>query len=79
MSYRVVNFRMVGVFLLHLLVVLLFPLAIVLTQVLQAFPPLVLFQHLVSLELIMAVFVKVLQVAGCLTHENKKMRSGIHH
>ena len=42
MTYRVVNFGMVSVFLLHLLVVLLLLQAVLLIHVLQTFPPLVL-------------------------------------
>ena len=63
-SYRVVNFWMFCVFLSHLLVVQLLLLALLLIQILQMFPPLVLLHHLVPLELVVAVLVKVLQVFG---------------
>lgn len=59
-----INFGMVSVFLLHLLIMLLLLLAVLLVHVLQTFPPLMLLHHLVSLELIVAVLVKVLQVIG---------------
>ncbi len=70
-SYGMVDFRMVGVFLPHLLVVLLLPLAILLVHALQTFPPLVLLHHLVLLELIVTAFVKVLQVVGRLQRKAK--------
>lgn len=63
-SYRVVDFRMVGMFLSHLLVVLLLLFSVLLIHGLQTFPPLVLLHHFIPLELIMAVLVKVLQVFG---------------
>ena len=59
-----INFGMVSVFLFHLLVVLLFLLAVLLIHALQMFPPLVLLHHLISLELVVAVLVKILQVFG---------------
>lgn len=72
-----INFGMVSVFLLHLLIVLLFLLAVLLIHVLQTFPPLMLLHHLISLELIMAVLVKVLQVFGRLQMTTiKKSREG---
>lgn len=71
MSYWVINFGMVCMFLLHLLVVLLFLLAVLLVHVLQAFPPFMLLHHLIPLELIMAVFVKVLQVFSRLKKKTK--------
>lgn len=67
-----VDFRVAGVFLLHFLVVFLFLLAILLIQVLQALPSLMLFHHLVLLELIMAVLVKVLQVISRLDVKTKR-------
>lgn len=60
---------MVGMFLLHLLKVLLLLLALLLAHVLQAFPPFVLLHHLVPLELIVLLFVKVLQVFSRLQME----------
>lgn len=71
-TYRVVNFRMVSVFLLHLLVVLLLFGAVLFVHVLQTFPPLVLLHHLVLLELFVLTLVKVLQVFCGLERERDK-------
>lgn len=71
-SYRVVNFWMVVMFLFHLLIELLLLLAVLLIHSLQTFPPLMLLQHLILLELIVAVLVKVLQVCGRLHIKTKR-------
>lgn len=71
MSYRVINFGVVGMFLLQLLVVLLFLLAFLLGHVLQTFPPFMLLHHLIPLELFMATLVKVLQIFSRLTMKTK--------
>lgn len=72
---------MVGVFLFHLLVVLLLLHAILLVHALQTFPPLMLLHHLIPLELVVAALVKVLQVFGCLQmkikHERGKFTPGL--
>lgn len=66
-----VNFWVVAMFLFHLLVVLLLLLAVLLIHGLQTFPPLMLLHHLIPLELIVAVLVKVLQVFGRLQMKTK--------
>ena len=63
-SYWMVDFGMVGVLLLHLVVVLLLLLPLLLVQSLQVLLPVVLLQHLVLLELLVPLLVKVLQVVG---------------
>lgn len=69
---------MIGMFLSQLLEVLLLPLAVLLAHVLQTFPPLVLLHHLISLELIMAALVIVLQVTGCLRMKTKRETGEVH-
>lgn len=69
---------MIGMFLSQLLEVLLLPLAVLLAHVLQTFPPLVFLHHLISLELIMAALVIVLQVTGCLRMKTKRETGGSH-
>lgn len=67
-----VDFRVVSVLLPHLLIVLLFFLSIVIVQCFQVFPSVVLFHHFISLELIMSLFVVVLQIfSGLDAGENK--------
>lgn len=70
-TYRGVNFRVLAVFLLHLLHPLLLPLPLLLVQTLQVLPPLVLLQHLVALELLVPLGVIILQVLGGLTKTQK--------
>lgn len=70
-SYRVVHFWMLGMFLSQLLILQLLPLAVLLVHVLQTFSPLVLLHHLISLELIVAALVIVLQVVGRLGMKTK--------
>lgn len=64
---------MFGVFLFHLLVVLLLPPALLLAHALQTLPPLVLLHHLIPLELVVAALVKVLQVFGGLKTKRVKL------
>lgn len=67
-TYRVVNFGMVGVLLLHLFIVLLLFLPVLLVHRFQALPPLVLLRHLILLELIVAFLVIVFQIFCCLKY-----------
>ena len=66
MSYRVVDFGMVCVFLPQLFVVLFLVLALLLVEVLQVLLPLVLLHHLVPLKLLVTILVIVFQVTGSL-------------
>ena len=75
-SYRMVDFRMVCVFLLHLLVMLLLPLALLIIKGLQTFSTLVLLRHFIPLELLVAFLVKVLKVIGSLRKREKKNQNG---
>ena len=69
---RVVDFRVVSMLLPHLLIVLLFFLSVILIQCFQVFPSVVLFHHFISLELIVSLFVVVLQIfSGLDAGENK--------
>ncbi len=76
-THRVVDFRVVSMLLLHLLVVLLLSLSFVLVQCLQVFPPVVLFHHFIPLELIVSLFVIVLQIFSGLDAERKKKLQGL--
>lgn len=72
-TYRVIDFRVIGVLLLHLLVVLfLFP-PLVIVQRLQVLPSVVFFHHFILLELIMSFFIVILQVVRCLVERKNKM------
>ncbi len=73
-----VNFWVGGVFLFHLLVVLLLLLAVLLIHAVKTLPPLMLLHHLIPLELIVAVLVKVLQVFGRLQMKTKSREREIH-
>lgn len=66
-----VHFWMLGMFLSQLLILQLLPLAVLLVHVLQTFSPLVVLHHLISLELIVAALVIVLQVVGRLGMKTK--------
>lgn len=63
-THRVVDFRVVGVLLFHLLVVLLLFFPLILVQRLQVFPSVVLLHHFIPFELVMPLFVVVLQILG---------------
>lgn len=65
---------MTGVFLSHLLIVLLLLLAVLLIHVLQTFPPVMLLHHLIPFELIVAILVIVLQIVGCLQMKTETWR-----
>lgn len=57
-----IDFRVIGVLLLHLFVMLLFLLPVLLAEGLQVLTTLVLLHHFVLLELLMTFFVVVLQI-----------------
>lgn len=61
-TYWVVDFRMVSMLFPHLLIVLLLSLSFIIIQRLQVFPSVVLFHHFILLELLMPLFVIVLQI-----------------
>lgn len=61
-TYRMIDFRVIGVLLLHLFVMLLFFLPVLLAEGLQVLAPLVLLHHFVLLELLVTFFVVVLQI-----------------
>lgn len=61
-TYWVVDFRVISVFLPHLLIVLLLSLSLLLVQSLQVFSSVVVFRHFVLLKLLVSLFVKVLQI-----------------
>lgn len=61
-TYWVVDFRVVGMLLLHLLIVLLFFPPLLVVQCFQVFSSVVFFHHFVLLELLVPLFVIVLQI-----------------
>lgn len=61
-THGVVDFRVIGMFLLHLLIMLLFFPPALLIKCLQVFPSLVLFHHLVPFKFFMPFLVVVLQI-----------------
>lgn len=74
-AHRRVDFGMLAVLLLQLLQSLLLSLPLLLIQALQIFPPLVFFQHLIALELLVPLSIVVLQVLGGLGDEPQGVRS----
>lgn len=72
-THRVIDFRVIGVLLLHLLVVLfLFP-PLLVVQRLQVLPSVVFFHHFILFELIVSFFIVILQVVCGLVERKNKM------
>lgn len=77
-TYRVVDFGVVSVLLLHLLIVLLLFFPLVLIQRLQVFPSVVFLHHFIPFELVVPLFVVVLQVFGGLDLKRKHIIKSAH-
>lgn len=71
-TYWVIDFRVIGMFLPHLLVVLfLFP-PLLIVQALQVLLSVVFFHHFIPLELIVSFFIKILQIVSGLGKKEKQ-------
>lgn len=76
-TYWVVDFRVVGVLLFHLLIVLLLLFSLILIQRFQVLPSVMLLHHFISFEFVMSLFVIVLQIFGGLDGKKKKKMKSI--
>lgn len=71
-TYWVVDLRVVGMLLFHLLIVLLLFFSLILIQRFQVFLSVMLLHHFISFEFIMSLFVIVLQIFGGLDGKRKR-------
>lgn len=76
-TYWVVDLRVVGMLLFHLLIVLLLFFSLILIQRFQVFLSVMLLHHFISFEFVMSLFVIVLQIFGGL--DGKRKRKSIIH
>lgn len=71
-TYWVVDLRVVGMLLFHLLIVLLLFFSLILIQRFQVFLSVMLLHHFISFEFVMSLFVIVLQIFGGLDGKRKR-------
>lgn len=77
-TYWVVDLRVVGMLLFHLLIVLLLFFSLILIQRFQVFLSVMLLHHFISFEFVMSLFVIVLQIFGGLDGKRKRKSKSAH-